>query len=295
MHQGHNIPWSAFEKHFTFVVDDKRYTLPFTGLRYKQSPSAPKELQHFARKFAATIEEFSETERKKYSVRIPQSSSNDKVFSDALRDKYSECLDNRYQYLTSWIGRTSNAHGSGVFREVIMILLFENEIETLFMLAQHPQINMAWILMSRCDHYYSTPGEELALRTYMFFNTTEAVGQLFNGGYTRTRQYSFLVVDLSGCACGQRVPHEKLSIWMDTHTQANLPADYLAHTQFEELQEYLKNLFALMYRYDALAREVGVDSRWERKIKDNIIRQGGLPRDMAIDEHNRGVLTALDV
>ena len=283
MHQSHNIPWSTFEKHFTYVVEDKRYTPPFTGFRYKESPAAVKELQHFARKFTATINEFSETERKKYPTKIPAIPRNAKVFSDALRDKYPRYMNEHYQSLSCWIAypqypQPPHYHRIDlIFRDIIMILLLENEMETLLMLAQHPQIQMARMLQLRCDHHQSSRGEESLVWAYLFVNTMEALGLSSNGGYARTEEFKQLVTDIETGVhyCGQQVAHEMLLPWTDT-LPAHLRAGYLPHAHFEEVQEYLKGLFAVIYRYDVLAREVKVDPGWERMIKDHIIARAGL-------------------
>ena len=38
------------------------------------------------------------------------------------------------------------------------------------------------------------------------------------------------------------------------------------HGDMEAMREYLKNLFALMYRYDVLMRECGMDPKWEEEL-----------------------------
>ena len=38
------------------------------------------------------------------------------------------------------------------------------------------------------------------------------------------------------------------------------------HGDMEAMRDYLKTLFALMYRYDVLMRECGMDPKWEEEL-----------------------------
>lgn len=114
-----------------------------------------------------------------------------------------------------------------------MVLLFENEMQTLLMLAQHPDIHMAQILTS-CprEHYQPPHGEETALWAYLFFNTMEAVDQLYNGNYVQRRDYRFLMDNIQmgvGRYHGQQVAHEMLLPGRDTRG-SGIPWGYVVHT-----------------------------------------------------------------
>ncbi|KAF8873178.1 hypothetical protein CPB84DRAFT_1690912 [Gymnopilus junonius] len=195
MHQGHNIPWNTISTNFKLVKDDKHFTPPFTGIVSKRHPEAANEVKYFVNKFAQAIRIFSETERRKYPGNFaPIPSGN--LFSDELIAKYPEYLNRNNQKIEYWIERAANnVHfpmhyntGSGDLADVVKVLLCENQMETLLMLAQHPSVplgnlhNLSW-----GHHFGFSRVKESAARAYLFFNCAEAIGILDIGEYARLR------------------------------------------------------------------------------------------------------------
>jgi hypothetical protein len=64
-HQAHNLPWTLLADNFKFVHSNARYD-DRTNLYPCFKPGQGKQLQHFARVFARTINDFSVQERKKF-------------------------------------------------------------------------------------------------------------------------------------------------------------------------------------------------------------------------------------
>lgn len=258
--------------HFTFTYDDKRFTPPFTGLVLKKNPThnASSDLTHFISKFVSTIKSFSETERRKYPDRVAPISPDGKVFSDTLRDKHPEYLNERIQPISYWIRSTRADSGSvcGELMDAVNVLLYENELSTLLMLAHHPEVNMQRLHYYSWGHHFGfCRAKESAIQAYVFFNAMEAVGCLSNGAYTHTPEYRWLIsqIAVSMDYSGHQVTHEEFL--RSCGLLGKKAEETLVHAHYEKLQEYLKTLFAIMYRYDVLAKEIGLDPEWEANIK----------------------------
>ena len=286
MHQGHNIPWDLISSNFKFVRDDKGFTPPFTGLVSLNKPNAPKELKHLVKKFTQTILTFSETERKKYPQTFtPLLTGN--LFSDELRDRYPEYLNKNNQRVEYWIERAHKRYGGalpvsmrydtsdGDLADVVKVLLYENEMASLLMLAQHPRVPIKGLGYLTWGHNsgFSRVMEE-ALRSYMFFNTATVTGILDNGGYLEMPEYRSLISEVASFMDypAQQTPHrvflQECGMLGSYESVAHrrVGKDMVVHEDYGRLREYLKTLFALMYRYDILLRECGSDPEWEGEL-----------------------------
>ncbi|KDR65864.1 hypothetical protein GALMADRAFT_260068 [Galerina marginata CBS 339.88] len=290
MHQGHNIPWDTISTNFKFSREDKRFTPPLTGLMSRDKPGAQNELRHFIKKFTAAIRTFSDTERAKYPATFtPLSSGN--LFTDELREKHSEYLTEHNQRIEYWIasaqwnvsedGTSQPTYNTGQaeLAEVVKVLLYENEMETLLMLANHPLIPLASLRNLHWGHHFGfSRVMESALRAYLFFNVAEATGILENGSYASMRyEYASLLSELSGGMDypAQQIPHQKFLEECGVFQQNRFrwvygdkweESENVIHKDYGRLQEYLKTLFALMYRYDVLVRECGLVPEWEDEM-----------------------------
>src|SRR5271155_4266719 len=169
MHQDHNIPWNTLSSHFKFR-DNHQVTPHRTDLWPLQKPTQAKDFTYFAKALTKTIEEFAATEREKYPPTFPTPSEGN-VFSDDLLKRYpnsypsspfyhADLLDVDNQRIERWIARArpaDDASGSTLaygyqldLADVVKVLIAENEMETLLMFANHPQIpinglwNMGW-------------------------------------------------------------------------------------------------------------------------------------------------------
>ncbi|PPQ81432.1 hypothetical protein CVT26_007480 [Gymnopilus dilepis] len=284
MHQGHNIPWNILSTNFKFVKEDRRFTPPLTGVVSKRDPAAPGQIKHFVHKSIHAIQTFSETERAKYPPQFTSLTSGP-LFRDDLLDKYPEYLNRRNQRIEHWIARaatTGNGHfhtSHGDLADVVKVLLYENQMETLLMLAQHPSIPLGDLHNLSWGHHFgfSRVGESAA-RAYLFFNCAEAVGILESGEYALTRDYYFLLQEIGASMDypAQQIPHvnflRECGILSEGDSRCYGPKEdankSFVHTDYRRLQEYLKELFALMYRYDMLVRECGLDANWEGELSN---------------------------
>ena len=267
MHQGHNIPWNIIASNYKYTEEDKSYTPPFTGLTLK-SPDDPKTkqaLKHFVKKFAHTIRTFSDTERAKYP-KVVKLRSTGPLFSDEIRDKHPEYLNAKNQQIDYWIQKAQKIPinyniSDRDLADVVKVLLYENEMEVLLMLAQHPDIPISKFQYPNWGHYVGfTRVKELALSAYMFFNTADATGTLEGGQYARMGVYCSLLYEMSMfCdSSAQRIPHAEFLkacgiLGSDGHLSgavgdASWAKKVHVHANYGLLQQYMKQLFALIYR-----------------------------------------------
>ena len=288
MHQGHNIPWNIITSNYKYTEEDKRYTPPFTGLALK-SPADPKtkqELKHFVKKFAQTIRTFSDTERAKYP-KIVKPRTTGLLFSNEIRNKHPEYLNEKNQQIDYWIQRaqkTSINYNTcdGDLADVVKVLLHENEMETLLMLAQHPDIPIADLRFLSWGHHFGfSRVKESALNAYIFFNAADATGTLERGQYACMARYGSLLreISISMDYPAQQIPHVEFlracgALGSDGHLinisyremGTGWAKNVHVHANYGLLQQYLKQLFALIYRYDVFVREYGLQEDWEAEI-----------------------------
>jgi len=285
MHQEHNIPWNTVASHLEFVYDNPHYTPRKTGLFSKRVTSATqeKDTDYFLRNLTSTISRFSHTERGKYPTRahttLPMSGD---LFPDEMCEKYPNYLNKKNQKIESWIGLarrydhtipptlyydTSHAN----LAEAVKILISENHLAPLLMLAQHPLIplhslrNLSW-----GHHFGFSRVMEAALGAYLFFNVHAAVGSLNNGNYMHSQEYSLMLNELTRDFDypAQQLPHREFFA-KGGEVGAQLPT---VHKDYAALRGYIKMLFELLYRYDVVVRECGVDPEWESNVTHNLRR-----------------------
>jgi hypothetical protein len=65
----------------------------------------------------------------------------------------------------------------------------------------------------------------------------------------------------SGDYDAHNLPHR-----MFFRTRREMPADFDPRADLSALKEYLSACFEMLYRYDMLLSECGVDPKWEREI-----------------------------
>ena len=283
MHQSHNIPWDLISSNFKFVRDDKRFTPPFTGLVSLDKPNTPNEFKHLIKKITRTILTFSETERKKYPQSFtPLSTGN--LFSDELRDRFPEYLNKRNQRVEYWIERANKLDAGPLMQsrydtrdaelaDVVKVLLYENEMASLLMLAQNPRVPIETLNHLSWGHHFGfSRVMESALQSYMFFNTIAAMDILENGVYMTIPEYGSIIRETTFPMDfpAQQIPHrlffQQCGLKLDAYTYESLGRDLAVHGDYGRLREHLKLLFALLYRYDMLLRECGLDPKWESQL-----------------------------
>lgn len=122
MHQEHTIPLNQLASNFKFIRHNVHVTPHSAGLFPRRLSTQIADLNHFTRMFSKTITAFSEAERKKYRAKFEVPAFG-MLYSDAFR--FRQCA-----YYT----------GDASLADVVKILINENEIPALFILAQHPKI-----------------------------------------------------------------------------------------------------------------------------------------------------------
>ena len=285
MHQGHNIPWEIIEANFEFKENNKHFTPAVTSLFSRKRPNGSKEIRHFVSRFVHAIQIFSVTERAKYPTRDKiELISKGKIYSDQVLKKYPEYLDENNQRIENWILRAKRkGYGGkdtvsydtrdGDLADVVKILIHENEIQMLLMLANHPEIPLSSLHNLSWGHSFGfIRVKESAASAYLFFNSAEATGILDDGRYTQSHYYPILLRELATSMDypAQQIPHREFfkscGVLKGRDIFSAESANIYVHQNRELLKEYMKTLFSLMYRYDVIARECGLEPSWEKEI-----------------------------
>ena len=277
MHQEHNIPWNTLASNLQFIQDNPHHTppSPTTGLFIRNLPQQTNELRYFVQAFSRTIDAFAQTERVKYPTSFSAPASG-QVFTDDLRDKHPHFLNEENQRIEYWISsakpRNSYTTSNGDLADVVKILLHENRLSTLLMLAQHPDIPLHGLYSLGWGHHFGfSRTAESSLRAYIFFNLTAAMNILDDGKYENADQYPRLVKYLSDSMDhdGQQVPHR---MFFDEYRVPGGKWDPspVVHQDLPRLRQYMKDLFALLYRFDVIMKECGLDPKWDNEIQHSL-------------------------
>ncbi|GLB40691.1 hypothetical protein LshimejAT787_0805620 [Lyophyllum shimeji] len=277
MHQEHTIPWNALASNFKFSRDDPHFTPRRTALFPRNLPNQAQALNHFVRVLQTTITTFSETERAKYPASFDAPTSG-RLFSDELRARYPEFLDEKNQRIEHWIERVhayEDAHkiqywlNHGDLADVVKILIDENQMQPLLMLARHPQVPLGTLCHLSWGHHFGfSRVMESALLAYVLLNLFAALDILRDdGGYLEMGIYRYMVrtsteEDMDYPA--QQLPHCAYLNALPENPATGLPE---VHHDFAGLKQYVKTMFALLYRYDMVVRECGRDPEWESEIR----------------------------
>ncbi|KAJ7066432.1 hypothetical protein C8F01DRAFT_1123228 [Mycena amicta] len=220
MHQAHNISWASLSSNLVFIDENRRITPHRTDLFPRELPTQSKSLNHFANTLASTIREFSATERAKYPAKF-SAPTEGPVFSDALLSQYcdlyfsSVTVEN--QRLENWLERAVYYHdrdghrdgqphspsystSQGDLADVVKVLLAENELETLLMLANHPRIPLQNLHSLSWGHSFGWNHQrDWALQSYIFFNVLLSKPELLeNGRYKTMAGYKNTILHVTG-------------------------------------------------------------------------------------------------
>ncbi|KAJ6604222.1 hypothetical protein DFH09DRAFT_301942 [Mycena vulgaris] len=297
MHQTHNIAWDSLSSNLTFIYENKAVTPHRTDFFPRRSESQAKSLNHFARTVAATIQKFSDTERAKFPARYSAPSSGP-LFSASLLARYGELsyhsVTAKTQLLENWIERAgptpSYSTSQGDLADVVKILMAENEMDKLLMLAQHPRVpltglhSLSWGHSFGWDHVL-----EWALEPYIFFNVLLSKPELLaDDRHKSMASYRGVIrmVTGSGDYDAQSFPHREF-FWGGLEGAPADPADPLG--DMNKLHEYLKMCFRMLYRYDMLARECGLEVDWEGITAQTVSYLWKVKLDYTQDEQGRWI------
>jgi hypothetical protein len=145
------------------------------------------------------------------------------------------------------------------------------------MLAHHPKIPIDSLhLMSHGHSFVWNRLQDYTLQAYIFFHVVACKPELIEGGkYKEIESYLYVVNFLTNTCDGnaQTILHREFLLRpvSDKTRQGvlNRTMDEEFIEVFEDpklLQGYLKKLFSLLYRYEMLVRECGLDPQWEPQI-----------------------------
>ncbi|KAJ7225937.1 hypothetical protein GGX14DRAFT_350292 [Mycena pura] len=304
MHQTHNIAWDSLSSNLVFIHENPKLTPRQTDLFPRYLPSQQSSLSHFARTVASTIRQFADTERAKYPAKY-SAPTEGPIFSDAVLERYCDftvpSVTTRTQTVEKWLARVHYTNGDtsqptyhtshGDLADVVKVLLAENELDTLLMLAQHPRIplrdlhSLSWGHSFGWDHV-----RDWALWAYLFFNVLLSKPELIaDGRYKSMNSYKSVVCFVTGTGDydAQAYPHREF-FWGTMNRYVSHDAvDPLS--DFDKLNEYLKMCFRLLYRYDMLARECGLPVDWETAIASTVRYMWKVKVEYKEDEQGRWV------
>ncbi|KAF7367288.1 hypothetical protein MSAN_00790800 [Mycena sanguinolenta] len=273
MHQSHNIAWDSLASNLVFISENRAITPRprRTDFFPRGLPSQANSLNHFARTLATTIRTFSDTERAKYPAHYDAPLTG-KVFPDTTLSRYSNLpypsVTPRNQWLENWIERAGPdieyTTSQGDLADVVKVLLAENQLDQLLMLAQHPRVPLHRLHYLSWGHSFGWDhAMQWALDAYLFFNVLLSKPELHADGRYKSLHSYRIVRGLTASMDydAQSFPHQEFFFGEVGHNGPIENLDPLADS--EKLHEYLKMCFRILYRYDMLARECGVDVDWE--------------------------------
>lgn len=274
MHQEHNIPWNTLASNFKYIYENPAFTPRRTALFPRDLPNQASQVTHFSKALENTITEFSRTERAKYpeTFKCPVSG---KLFSDELMTHHPKFLNPTVHLIENWIADAKASDGTdddtysfntshGDLADVVKILIHENEMSTLLMLAHHLQIPLIQLRSLSWGHHFGfSRVAEAALAAYLSINHYTAADLFRKQKYKTLSGYQNLLRYLTDSMDydGQQVPHRN---FMGTNPTRDGAADSLE--DIDRLRDYLKILFSLLYRYDMLVRECGAEGSWLGEI-----------------------------
>ncbi|KAJ7042678.1 hypothetical protein C8F04DRAFT_85998 [Mycena alexandri] len=272
MHQAHNIAWDSLTAHLIFISENPAVTPRRTGFFPRGLPTQAKSLNHFARTIATTVREFSDTERAKYPPRY-DTPLRGQLFSDTILSRYSDLhfpsVTAQNQLIENWIERAgsppSYSTSQGDLADVVKVLIAENQMDQLLMLAQHPRVPLIELHSLSWGHSFGWNHlMDWALEAYIFFSVLLSKPELHaDGRYKLMTEYRWVCRKLTCSADydAQTLPHREFFWGSLERAVGEEEFDPLGDSN--KLHEYLKMCFRLLCRYDMLVRECGRTVDWE--------------------------------
>ncbi|KAJ7184354.1 hypothetical protein C8R46DRAFT_1063820 [Mycena filopes] len=295
MHQTHNIAWESLTENLIFISENKSlFDLFSRGL-----PTQANSLNHFARTLATTVRQFSDTERAKYPAHYDAPLTG-QLFSDAILSRYSalpySSVEPRNQLLENWIQRAGEppaySTAQGDLADVVKVMIAENQMDSLLMLARHPRVplirlhSMGWGHSFGWDHLM-----HWALEAYIVFNVLLSKVELHaDERYKAMRSYQRMcrMLTLSTDYDAHTYPHREFLWGSLEHYVREEDLDPLGDSN--KLHEYLKTCFRLLYRYDMLVRECGRTVDWESHVAGTVGTLWRLKGDYVTNEEGDTVI-----
>ncbi|CAO3572977.1 unnamed protein product [Mortierella alpina] len=299
MHQDHNIPWRTLASYFAVMADprprfpDAPQPLDFRPL---ERPDRGKMFTHFSKTLINTIHEFADTERGKYPAKFRVRSKGD-VFSSEVIQKCSRycfhasklCLNDTNQKLEHWISRAEHEgetppHGitkAPYYREgdldlatALKVLVIENEMLSVLELASHPLVPVETLYQPSRPNCGWNQLAKYTLQVYIYINILAEFPE-----YCQGRNYHSLpgFRGVMNKAINHYQPEELFHYsYLGALDEEGVwkPLEFRSHNyeaidlfgDMKRLKEYLKTLFALLYRTEVMARECGKVILWNELV-----------------------------
>ncbi|KAE8375934.1 hypothetical protein BDV26DRAFT_266685 [Aspergillus bertholletiae] len=302
MHLDHKLPWNTISAHFGFIKENqyKNRKNDFAiHDRFADRQSA--ELNHFTKTLISVIEEFATTERAKYppSTDLPTSGPLfDASILPAIEQKYrlephrtnsavSNPLSEEFQNVDYWISHAPYDTCNGDLADAVKMLIIANEMLALLRLANHKKVPLARLDSLSWGHSFGVDHlPDVALQAYLLLNIAAAVKANAKHGsaddtvrLTETQRFRYFA---NWCLAdhdfpAQNIPHRLF--WnakgiTDSQCSSWDPMSLETDVERVEMKAYLKMCFELLYRYDLLMRELGIDPGWTGRIL-GILRMWG--------------------
>jgi hypothetical protein len=282
MHQDHNLHWDIVAANLVHIHENPRLTPRRSDLFPRKLPSQTRSLHHFVRALVSAIQSFSSTERAKYPARFGKPDSGEVFADEFLSGKPSPipgqglsylptALNSQNQRIEYWIKSAgSGKHGyttsNGDLADAVKELLAANQMSSLLMLAQHPRIPIGELRYLSWGHSFGFDyAASTALTAYIFFNVLEATPAASKCLELHSYKHVLHSLTCSGDYDAHTLPHR---MFFRTGDQARRgeARDFDPRADFSALKDYLKWCFAILYKYDMLLKECGLDPNWEREI-----------------------------
>ncbi|KAJ7785870.1 hypothetical protein B0H16DRAFT_1488319 [Mycena metata] len=300
MHQAHNIAWDSLTANLIFISENPAVTPRRTGFFPRELPTQGKTLGHFSRTLASTVREFSDTERAKYPPHF-DAPLRGQLFSDTILSRYADLpypsVTAKSQSIEDWVewagSPPSYSTSQGNLADVVKVLIAENQMDQLLMLAQHPRVplfdlhQLSWGHSFGWDHL-----RDWALEAYIFFNVLLSKPELHTDDrYKSITEYRWLCRKLTYPTDydAQTFPHRQF-FWGSAVPPAVREEEFDPLGDSNKLHEYLKMCFRLLYRYDMLVRECGQTVDWEGCVACAVAYLWNIKTDYAQDEKGDTVI-----
>jgi hypothetical protein len=110
--------------------------------------------------------------------------------------------------------------------------------------------------------------------------------------YKELASYQYLGRHLTNCCDGdaQTLPHRAfLAVPLETKAHWNGDEQFIdAFSDLKKLKEYLKDCFALLYRYEMLLLECGLTPKWDEEVADALWRLFNVRTELSEKEDGEG-------
>ncbi|KAF8987231.1 hypothetical protein BDQ17DRAFT_1375321 [Cyathus striatus] len=240
MHKEKHTAWKSLSSTLAVERKERRGGLWPGCIQFiLREPHSNEAARYFSYSLSNTISRYSKKERKKYpSAPSLYDSLSGKLFPGDLIDKYPDVLNARNQTLNYWT-QSRDPPDPYVVMRFFKALVLENKLETLLMLANHPDVTLGAF---EC----LAPVQESSLVSYIFFNIAMAKNLIGNSLLKQSHQ--FITVRMAH-AEAQPIEGEPDEAVLD---------DY-CDKKDARLRKYMNRCFRMLYCYDMVLRECRMD------------------------------------